>query len=895
MRVFGFMEIIMKNKIFKINFGFVLFVIFIFIFWGRQQKTLAEFLPEKICPAHKENKSIGMANPAAVYCTDLGYEYKVVNDPSGQKGMCTFPDKSECDAWKFLAGQCGQEYSYCAQQGYDTITKHDGKNALSRDYAVCVTKMGVEIGAVTTLTDLSEKSTIGSVRLENHEQEHNPEALPKDTLPITPPSFDWRNHNGSNWMTSVKDQAGCGSCWAFAAVGSVEAVNNIHLNNPNSDIDLSEQYLVSDCFDSGSCAGGSIRESLHYIGANGVPDEGCFPYIASDAECSERCPDWESRLTSIVTTGRVPNDQEAIKQRLILHGPLAASVYTSEGGGFGGMGYFDSNNIYRCSNEPEDPYTNHVVVIVGYNDNSEYWIVKNSWGSSWGEEGYFKVGYGECFIESWVFYADMAMPECGDVITANTYLSSDIVDCPEHGLIIDADNIDLDCKGHTISGLGTPFSYGVDITEKEWSDVMRCNITNFYSGIKLKDEDYCKIKNSYIYNNFIGIDSSLSWNTEIINNLVLDNEIGIYIKGDGPRHPKLFDNIACNNFSQDLECRDNYYPYPSFITGNNRFHKVARCGGVIYSDCNPLVPQEFPTIQAAIDDACCEGIQILVSPGTYQPIDFKGKAVTVKSLDGPATTIIDGSQSGSAVTFESGEGPDSVLDGFTITGGHDNMGGGILCVGAATTPTIKNSFIIGNSADSNGGGISAYYASPTIINTVIADNSAQFGAGIDLVSSSASIINSTITGNSAVYSGGGIYSGAPSSPEITNTIIWGNTAGYEEPGLYAEYPYPTISYSDIQGGCSYCPGERNINSNPLFVNASDNNYRLGSRSPCIDRANADAAPDLDIDGNSRYDDRGVSNKGTGEINYVDIGAFEKQTDSEGIRRGKLRELLLPEQ
>ena len=98
------------------------------------------------------NERIGMANPATVYCRDLGYEYKIVDTDRGQKGICIFPDKSECEEWQFLTGKCGQSYSYCARQGYDLIIRTDGKNPFSRDYAVCVDKVSKEeIGSVTKL------------------------------------------------------------------------------------------------------------------------------------------------------------------------------------------------------------------------------------------------------------------------------------------------------------------------------------------------------------------------------------------------------------------------------------------------------------------------------------------------------------------------------------------------------------------------------------------------------------------------------------------------------------------------------------------------------------------------------------------------------------------------
>ncbi|MHC4945036.1 MAG: right-handed parallel beta-helix repeat-containing protein, partial [Planctomycetota bacterium] len=172
------------------------------------------------------------------------------------------------------------------------------------------------------------------------------------------------------------------------------------------------------------------------------------------------------------------------------------------------------------------------------------------------------------------------------------------------------------------------------------------------------------------------------------------------------------------------------------------------------------VPDDYSTIQGAID-ASVNGDTIIVKPGTYvENIDFKGKAITVTSDQGPDVTIIDGGQPvdpdfGSVVSFMSGEGPDSVLEGFNLTNGSGNLigiyyrGGGICCVNSSS-PTIVNNIISGNSADLQGGGVVCLNSSsPTIENNTINDNSSNFGGGIYLNNSSPKIGNNLFTGNSA--------------------------------------------------------------------------------------------------------------------------------------------------
>jgi hypothetical protein len=100
--------------------------------------------------------------------------------------------------------------------------------------------------------------------------------------------FDWRDRHGRDWNTSVKNQGNCGSCWAFGAIGAVEGLVNLYYNR-KIDLDLSEQQMVS-CT-GGSCIGGTGggSQALNYITTNGVVNETCFPYSASDEPCSNIC------------------------------------------------------------------------------------------------------------------------------------------------------------------------------------------------------------------------------------------------------------------------------------------------------------------------------------------------------------------------------------------------------------------------------------------------------------------------------------------------------------------------------------------------------------------------------------------------------------------------------
>lgn len=185
------------------------------------------------------------------------------------------------------------------------------------------------------------------------------------------------------------------------------------------------------------------------------------------------------------------------------------------------------------------------------------------------------------------------------------------------------------------------------------------------------------------------------------------------------------------------------------------------------------VPQDHQSIQQAINVAE-NGDQIIVHPGTYyETINYHGKAITVKSKAGSKSTVIDGLGIGPVVTFESGEGKRSVLDGFTITHGR----GGIDC--RRSSPTIKNNIIKENQAKGGGGGINNYLSSPIIENNMIKSNKATTGAGLSLWFSSPKIIDNTIEGNEVTDkegNGGGIFLDHFSLALIKNNKIYGNYA-----------------------------------------------------------------------------------------------------------------------
>jgi predicted outer membrane repeat protein len=199
------------------------------------------------------------------------------------------------------------------------------------------------------------------------------------------------------------------------------------------------------------------------------------------------------------------------------------------------------------------------------------------------------------------------------------------------------------------------------------------------------------------------------------------------------------------------------------------------------------VPGTYPTIQAAIDDAV-DGDTVWVADGTYmgqgnRDIDFRGKAITVRSENGPASCIIDCNGQGRAFYFHSGETAAAILDGFTIRNGGDvDFGGGIHCMGSS--PTIRNCTLVKNSALLWGGGLcNSYGSNVTVINCTFQDNSCPslaFGHGGGMANrhgSNPTVTDCVFVSNSAKESGGALASSDASSPVVTRCTFRGNSAG----------------------------------------------------------------------------------------------------------------------
>ncbi len=209
-----------------------------------------------------------------------------------------------------------------------------------------------------------------------------------------PTSFDWRNKSGSNYVTNVKDQSSCGSCVAFGTVATAEIAYRIQRGSPSLAVDFSEAQLFY-CHaksEGRNCGNGWWpKNALDAYKSKGVVDEACFPYTAGDRSCGT-CSDAANRALKISDYKKLTNTSQ-MKEWLSTKGALIGcySVYSDFFAYRSGVYRKTANASYSGG---------HCICVVGYDDVAQCWICKNSWGSSWGDGGYFRIGYGQCGIDA---------------------------------------------------------------------------------------------------------------------------------------------------------------------------------------------------------------------------------------------------------------------------------------------------------------------------------------------------------------------------------------------------------------------------------------------------------------------------------------------------------------
>jgi C1A family cysteine protease len=211
-----------------------------------------------------------------------------------------------------------------------------------------------------------------------------------------PASVDWRNNNG-NWTTPIKDQGGCGSCVSFATCATFESRIKITCKNASLTPDLSEAHLFfCGC---GQCCGTgwNFPPAQDFCKNTGVAKESDFPYTAQNQPCKQGLTPY-AKTTGWSAVLAVADRKNVLATK----GPMVAGMAVYQD-------FFSyRSGVYRHVSGALAGY--HAISVVGYDDTQKCWMCKNSWGPNWGESGWFRIGYGECGLDSQFAFYDMNAP-----------------------------------------------------------------------------------------------------------------------------------------------------------------------------------------------------------------------------------------------------------------------------------------------------------------------------------------------------------------------------------------------------------------------------------------------------------------------------------------------------
>eukprot|EP01062_Namystynia_karyoxenos_P064558 TRINITY_DN5754_c0_g2_i1.p2 TRINITY_DN5754_c0_g2~~TRINITY_DN5754_c0_g2_i1.p2 ORF type:complete len:306 (+),score=127.98 TRINITY_DN5754_c0_g2_i1:84-1001(+) len=259
-----------------------------------------------------------------------------------------------------------------------------------------------------------------------------------------PVSFDWRSNGGRNWCTKSVNQhipKYCGSCWAMASTSALSDRINIARKGAWPEVQIAAQTAVY-CVDNG-CMGGDAINVYDYANQNGLPSDTCQNYIAkgNGKECTplhicENCSpiDQLPSMCKVITNftkfkvsefGYVEGDtaDERVNNmaaEIAARGPITCNIEATSGLENWGLRVWNTPEATSVYSEKSAQTTNHVISVVGYGSTAagqKYWIIRNSWGTYWGENGFFKLeaGTNQLGIET-PKQCTWAVPEIPDII-----------------------------------------------------------------------------------------------------------------------------------------------------------------------------------------------------------------------------------------------------------------------------------------------------------------------------------------------------------------------------------------------------------------------------------------------------------------------------------------------
>lgn len=605
-------------------------------------------------------------------------------------------------------------------------------------------------------------------------------SAPSINAALPPPAFDWRNNEGT---TPVQNQGSCGSCWAFAPMGQLEAHVRIYDDRIE---DLSEQAVLSCNTDGGGCGGGPLMAAYNVFVNPGAVAETCMVYAANDAvPCTQ---DQCGVIARISSYGLISADIATIKNSVYTYGPVATTMWVVDNF----MDYVDG--CYQTDVEcgTGDP---HAVLIVGWDDamcgGQGAWIVKNSWGPYWGIDGYFYIKYG-----------------AGCIAQSNNYQISYIptpvfvrVDTPDGGEVWD---VNTDEQIHWTTSRAIPDSVSI----------------------------YLSIDGGLSYDHpiatgLIGV-NTYDWTVEDFPVPTARIMVVAYLGGD----------VGGYDFSdEDFEIKGKPYRYVSPTGGDiHPYSLPAWAAHSIQDAVDAASPGDTIMIAEAIYS---ENVSVMTplyilggwnsdfsvrDPGLYESrIQRTGTSVSFMNL-GAEFCGIEG------MTLANGTGTSTILPMSGV------FGGGVFSYNSSPLimdNTFTNCGIAGTTTFSAGGAIACYNGDVVIEDNEISACKAQCGGGIYVFQATAEIRNNLISGSYAntIYtgnrrggglyayhadvtlennvitgcydykSGGGIYSFF-SQMSMSGDSVYSNTVSFYGGGIYAERDSILISHAVITDNIS---------------------------------------------------------------------------------------------
>ncbi len=630
--------------------------------------------------------------------------------------------------------------------------------------------------------------------------------IPKQVLPS---SFDWRDLGA---CPPIRDQSGCGSCWAFAAIGAMESAVLI---NEGVSADLSEQWLVS-CR-SGGCGGGSFASALNRLrcdgeedpcGATGAVPEAYLPYQAANLECGCPYPHPHCiRSWSYVGDGLHPPSLTQIKHAIMTYGPVAAGVYVT-----GPFQAYTGGVFNACLPTAS---TNHAVVLVGWDDNqgaNGVWMVRNSWGTDWGEHGYMRIEYGCLAVGSEVCYVDYEPADCNDNGTPDLQdiTSASSGDCNVNGV---PDECDI--------------ATGALLDQDNDGIPDEC-VVLFVDTRATGNKDGTSWANAYTnLQDALHTASDLGW-------LVREIRVtqGTYTPDQGANQIP-YDRTATFRLLNGVTLKGGYAGpadpdrrdlrrYVSVLSGDLRGDDA----GAVQRDDNSyhVITGARTGASAVLDGFTIEGGHA----GGGNVFTDGGGMYNV----GSCPTLINCTFRNNSAGGYGGAMYNADFSSPTLTkcafygNATDYYGGGVYNFNKSD-PIFVDCTFRGNVAGYAGGGVMNFSSSPLMSNCLFDGNSAgSYGGGMLSYSRSRPIVRNCTFHDCSASNGGGAFYCYESSLTLLNSILWGNSAQVGPAAALYAGSVLGLSFSDVEGGevavhasdgCERRWGEGNMDVDPLFV------------------------------------------------------------------------------